>query len=218
MPRERRKFDRISGVKNPSLIVIACEGEKTEQQYFSSISERCNELGSRLQLKILEPRQEGYSAPKYVLDQMDKYRKDFGINKHDELCLVIDRDEQAWAEAAISEVAQHCHAKQYVLALSNPCFELWLLIHYCDISTIDDQEKNSILRNKNGFMKKKIREVIGEYNSSSINIDHFWDLTRTAIDRAKNLDINPSERWPNEIGSRVYIIMEKIIESFNNQT
>ncbi|EFB3671223.1 RloB domain-containing protein, partial [Escherichia coli] len=25
------------------------------------------------------------------------------------------------------------------------------------------------------------------------------------------------ERWPNEIGSRVYIIMEKIRQSINNQ-
>ncbi len=36
MPRERREFDRRSGVKDPSLIVIACEGEKTEQQYIIS--------------------------------------------------------------------------------------------------------------------------------------------------------------------------------------
>ncbi|MEN3753438.1 hypothetical protein ABC733_14605 [Mangrovibacter sp. SLW1] len=28
MPREKRDFNRISGVKDPSLIVIACEGEK----------------------------------------------------------------------------------------------------------------------------------------------------------------------------------------------
>lgn len=58
MPRERREFDRRSGVKDPSLIVIACEGEKTEQDYFNSISELCDELGSRLQLKVLPPREE----------------------------------------------------------------------------------------------------------------------------------------------------------------
>ncbi len=31
MSRERRNFNRLSGIKDPSLIVIACEGEKTEQ-------------------------------------------------------------------------------------------------------------------------------------------------------------------------------------------
>lgn len=59
-------------------------------------------------------------------------------------------------------------------------------------------------------MKSKLRDVIGQYNPSSINIHDFWGVTEIAIDRAKRLDVNPAERWPNEIGSRVYIIMEKI--------
>lgn len=217
MPRERREFDRRSGVKDPSLIVIACEGEKTEQDYFNSISELCDELGSRLQLKVLPPREEGHSAPRHVLDQMDKYKKEFGIKVNDELCLVIDRDKQSWTEATISEVAQFCHAKQYILALSNPCFELWLLIHHYDVMLLGEDENRSILRNKNGYMKSKLRDVIGQYNPSSINIHDFWGVTEIAIDRAKRLDVNPAERWPNEIGSRVYIIMEKIRQSINNQ-
>lgn len=52
MPRERREFDRRSGVKDPSLIVIACEGEKTEQDYFNSISELCDELDHVYNLKF----------------------------------------------------------------------------------------------------------------------------------------------------------------------
>ncbi|EFE3333458.1 RloB domain-containing protein, partial [Escherichia coli] len=131
--------------------------------------------------------------------------------------LVIDRDKQSWTEATISEVAQFCHAKQYILALSNPCFELWLLIHHYDVMLLGEDEKRSILRNKNGYMKSKLRDVIGQYNPSSINIHDFWGVTEIAIDRAKRLDVNPAERWPNEIGSRVYIIMEKIRQSINNQ-
>ena len=60
---------------------------------------------------------------------------------NDELCLVIDRDKQSWTEATISEVAQFCHAKQYILALSNPCFELWLLIHHYDVMLLSEDEK-----------------------------------------------------------------------------
>ncbi|MEN3753439.1 RloB family protein [Mangrovibacter sp. SLW1] len=147
---------------------------------------------------------------------MDQYKKDCGINTHDDLCLVIDRDKQSWTEAAISELAQHCHAKKYILALSNPCFEIWLLIHYCDISTIDELEKDKIRRNRKGYMKNKLREIIGTYNPSAVNIDDFWGLTETAINRAKALDPNPAERWPNEIGSRVYILMEKIKRAIDN--
>lgn len=215
MPRERREFDRRSGVKDPSLIVIACEGEKTEQDYFNQISELCDELGSRLQLKVLPPRKEGHSAPRHVLDQMDKYKKEFGIKVDDELCLVIDRDKQSWTEATISEVAQCCHAKKYILALSNPCFELWLLIHHCDVAILGDAEKGNILRNRGGYMKNKLREVVGQYNPSSIDINDFWRLTEIAIDRARRLDVNPDDRWPNEIGSRVYIIIDKIRQSIN---
>ncbi len=144
---------------------------------------------------------------------MDNYRKEFGINSYDELCLVIDRDKQSWSEGHISDIARHCSAKKYLLAVSNPSFELWLLLHHLDISSATERDKELVLENKRGYMKRKIREVIGSYNPARIDIHDFWEITNIAIERARNLDTNPEERWPNSIGSRIYILLNKILDS-----
>ena len=47
MPREPRPFTRIKGVRDPSLIVIACEGAATEPVYFRGVADKSDALGSR---------------------------------------------------------------------------------------------------------------------------------------------------------------------------
>jgi hypothetical protein len=201
MPREARNFTRISGTKDPSLIIIAMEGARTEQDYFAGVNDKCEENQSRLKFKLLPPRVNTVSAPKYVLAQMDEYKKEFGINKDDELCLVIDRDRQSWGEAALADIAQQCDAKQYLLALSNPCFELWLILHHLDVANSDQEIKSNLLDNRNQYSKQKLRELLGGYNPSNLQIDDFWADTAIAIERAKNLDIEPKNRWPNDLGT-----------------
>jgi hypothetical protein len=56
MPRERRDFNRISGIRNPSLIVIASEGAATEQQYFKGLKEKCDHSSSNIHIKVLPAR------------------------------------------------------------------------------------------------------------------------------------------------------------------
>ena len=211
MPRERRDFDRITGIRDPSLIVIAMEGAETEPQYFNAVSKIADESKSRLKLKILPKRENTVSAAKYVLEQMNDYKKEFGIKKTDELCLVIDRDAQSLKEANLADVARLCADKQYLLALSNPCFELWLLLHHLDVSAESEAEKQSLLANKKQFAKNKLRQIMGSYNPANLNLDDFWPQTRVAIERANALDNSPKDRWPNDLGSRVYLIMDKVL-------
>ncbi|WP_422451131.1 MULTISPECIES: RloB domain-containing protein [unclassified Endozoicomonas] len=66
------------------------------------------------------------------------------MGTHDELCLVIDRDQQAWEEKAISEIAKACDQKQYLLALSNPAFDLWLLLHHLDVYALAQETGTAI--------------------------------------------------------------------------
>lgn len=213
MPRERRDFIRISGIRDPSLIVIATEGEKTEQQYFEGLQEKCETSPSRIHLKILEPRTTGHSSPKYVLSQLSDYKKEFGLNSNDELCMVIDRDSQSWTEAELSLVAAQCESKQFVLALSNPCFEVWLLLHIKDIDEYSQQEISDLFSNKNEALKKEIRKLLGQYNPSNLNFSDFIESIDTAIHRASVLDTDPQARWPNNFGTRVYVPVKKIMES-----
>ncbi|KUJ72836.1 RloB family protein [Thiomicrospira sp. WB1] len=214
MPRQRRSFNRISGVKDPSLIVIACEGEVTELAYFEGVREKLDEAGSKLKIKPLPARENSHSAPKYVLDQMDSYKKQYGKDRGDELCLVIDRDEQAWETSAIADVAQQCFQKDYLLALSNPCFELWLLLHHEDVDNVPEELKRQFLENNCNcrFIKSRLVNVMDGFNPANLRIDDFWEKTNLAIDRARSLDVNPGDRWPNTLATRVYLIMEKVLD------
>ncbi len=213
MPRERRPFHRITGVRDPSLIVIACEGAATEPVYFEGVSIKCQTLGSRLKLKILPARKGNLSAPKHVLNQMDSYRNEFSLKTHDELCLVIDRDPQSWEEDAIAHVAQECSHKEYLLALSNPAFDLWLLLHHQDVALLPPAERDVLFANKNSAIKKALKKHVRGYSSSAPDIEQFWGHTEQAIERAQRLDIDPQSRWPNALGTRVYLILEKILSA-----
>jgi len=213
MPREKRTFTRISGVRNPSLIVIASEGRKTEPSYFKGVAQKCAER-SRIKIEVLPERKNHTSAAKDILAQMDAWKKEFGLGKGDELCIVIDRDPQSLKQDALSLLAQECDKKQYLLALSNPCFELWLLLHLDDVTSYSEAKKQQLFNNKNHYAKRKLREVNGQYNPIKINIDDFWQNTTIAIARAKALDTNPAHRWPQQLGTRVYLILEKIQMGF----
>lgn len=211
MARERRDFNRISGLRDPSLIVIATEGEKTEQQYFEGLKQKCGEYASKIQIEILPPRLSGNSSPKHVLNQLSQYKNDYGLNKYDELCMIIDRDKQSWTEAELATVAQQCGQKQFLLALSNPAFEFWLILHLKDLNSYTAEEKIFLIENKDKYLKKELRTLLTGFNPSSLNFDQFWLHIQLAIQRAEALDTLPQDRWPNELGSRVYLLMKKIM-------
>ncbi|WP_321275953.1 RloB family protein [Thiomicrorhabdus indica] len=213
MPRVKRDFNRISGVRDPSLIVIAFEGEVTELRYFEGVKDKLDEIESKLKIEPL-PARKNLSSPKHVLEQMNAYRKKYGIGKDDELCLVIDRDKQSWEESEIALVAQECAQKEYLLALSNPCFELWLLLHHQDVATQSEELKQRILENRSQFIKSHLSTVMGGFNTANMNIDRFWAQTELAIERARILDVDPSDRWPNGLATRVYLIMEKVFKNW----
>ena len=46
----------------------------------------------------------------------------------DSLWLMFDIDR--WGEKNISEICRQARQKQYQLAISNPCFEVWLYLHF----------------------------------------------------------------------------------------
>ncbi|WP_419905431.1 RloB family protein [Kiloniella sp.] len=221
MGRDRRNFSRISGTRDPSLIVLATEGTETEPQYFEGVKEKCVERSSRIHIEILK-RDSQSSSPKHVLEELKKHHSKMGLNSRDELCLVIDRDKQSWDEAQISEVATLCGQKQYLLALSNPCFEVWLLLHLKCPTEYSEEKLAELFANQkrpkeqHSPLKKEIRSILGSFNPSNLNIDDFWHGVEEAIERAKRLDIAPRDRWQNTIGTRVYVFMEKILNSIRD--
>lgn len=116
-------------VRDARIFVIAVEGEKTEAQYFSLFE------STRIHVEVLPTGPEGRSAPKHVLERLVKFEEQFDLDKEDEKWLVVDVDRQRGQ--FLEEVTQVAQESGYGLAVSNPCFELWLLLHFQDVDLAD---------------------------------------------------------------------------------
>jgi hypothetical protein len=53
--------------------------------------------------------------------------------------------------------------------------------------------------------------ILGAYNKSKPNTSQFLPNVRLAIIRAIELDTHPEHRWPNDLGSRVYLLVNQIL-------
>ena len=212
--RVRKEFIRLEGVKSPKLIVIAAEGRMTENIYFEAM--KVSLCASRVQLEILH-REENASSPDNVYSQIKAFKDEYKIKEDDELWIVVDKDR--WEDKMLSEVAQSCASDNNLhFCLSNPCFELWLLLHLEDISTYSEEQMTKLKANKkakkNGdtWLKRRMRSLMGQYSESKYDANKLLPNVEEAIGRAKQLDKKPKDRWPQKVGTRVYLLAESIMD------
>jgi RloB-like protein len=189
-------LDRQHDRRDARLFVIATEGKKTEKQYFAMFN------SSRIKVEILATGDDGKSAPQYVLERLNEFREQYSLDEEDLLWFVADVDR--WPKENLSAVCREAKQKNYGLAISNPCFEVWLCLHLMDLSPDDLTCKD---------FEKRLKTILGKYNKSSLDISVFQEKIGEAIDRAKNLHPDSQEYWPTTIGSHVY----KLVETFFNE-
>lgn len=202
---------RTTNVRDAKLIVIATEGQKTETKYFQDLAVYSE--NSKVRVEILD-RITTASSPQDIIKLLDKFYTEFKLDSGDELWLVIDTDR--WRHQLV-HIARECKQKGYFLAVSNPCFEFWLLLHLVDLkeykkSTLIELKQNKKAgKHSRSRLDKEIMDILGSYNKSNIDTKAFLPNVHIAIKIAEALDIKPKERYPNELGSHVYRLVKKII-------
>lgn len=213
--RNRKDFTRPEGVRSARLVVIAAEGRDTENIYFEAM--KGSLCASNVHMEVLH-RDTDDSSPENVLLQLKTFQTEYNIEKDDELWVVVDRDR--WEEKMMADVARHCsNSGNFQFCVSNPCFELWLLLHLEDVSLYDDSTKRKLYENKktskgrssSTWLKKKMKQLLGSYHESDYNAFALLPHIQIAIERAQNLDIRPKDRWPQTIGTRVYWLVRSIM-------
>ena len=209
--RERREAFR-----DARLIVIASEGKDTEKIYFRALAKEFS--NPRVHVHILERslEEENSSSPEHVLKQLNEYKQTYDLESDDELWLVIDKDR--WTDAMLSYVATSCSQDGFMnMALSNPCIELWLLLHLIDPLSLTLEERQKWIENKrksknsDPYVKVLLRKCLGSYHESSYDASLLIQHVDDAISRARVLDKNPEDRWPQTMGSRCYLLAESIM-------
>lgn len=212
--RERREAFR-----DARLIVIASEGKDTERIYFKALAKEYT--NPRVHVHILERSEDeqNNSSPEHVLKQLNDYKGHYELESDDELWLVVDRDR--WTEAMLSRVATECAQDNFMhVALSNPCIELWLLLHLVDATLLTSEEEQLWMdnrrksKNADPYLKVRLRQEMGSYHESSYDAKMLIEHVDVAIARAEALDKNPADRWPQTLGTRVYLLAESVMNRY----
>jgi RloB-like protein len=174
--KRKRPLERSSKpFRDSSLIVIASEDEFAVKQYFSLLRAK------RAQFKVLETR-DGASSPEHVVQRLLEYKEEFQVGEKDELWYVSDIDH--WNKpnhiGNLSAVLTLCRQQGFGVALSNPCFEYWLLLHYENVAA------SPVLTC--GEIAGRIRAVVGAYNKTRVySLPIGLAQIREAVNRAETI-------------------------------
>jgi hypothetical protein len=219
VPRERLEIFRVSNTKpKEKIFVLAYEGNNTEALYFEAFRETTLFNDDKIYLYSLRrAKGDTNSSPSHVFNKLKReVKEEFNLENADELWMIIDRDQ--WIN--ISAINILCKEEgNFYLALSNPCFEFWLLLHLKDISFYNPATQKKIFANnkigrgkKRSYIKNLLNSIIsGGYNESNPMPERFFPYIKDAINRAKSMD-DLSEDYPSKLGSHVYKLAEKIVK------
>lgn len=130
------------------LVIVACEGEKTEYLYLDAWFTRMREE-LRLSKQSLVLANHHHTNPTGVLEDLLSFRSADGLKYSDfqQRWIVIDRDEERPGggghtlrdfNAALEKARGQ--RKPVSVAWSNPCFELWYLLHFRYQNTGTDRD------------------------------------------------------------------------------
>lgn len=138
----------------------------------------------------------------------------------DQVCVIFDRDYRN-LEFCLNEIFDLCNKYGVKIVMSNPNFELWLLMHFPNIEKYDREEirenrKNlryqiadDASKNKKFLEIEVARNANGYTKGSSIKFEAFLPQIDLAVEQAK-LFCEESDLLIDEIGTSVGKLIEEI--------
>ena len=115
-------------LKPNKVILIVCEGEKTEKNYFQRLKEFLNLISVSIEI-LPSPR----STPSKVIDYATQKVNE--SNEYDEVYCVIDRDTHSDFGKALDKADSiKLQNTIFEVIVSDPCFEFWVLLHFAKIT------------------------------------------------------------------------------------
>ena len=145
MSHSRRNRDRRPGRRPPfrdpkPIILVVCEGEKTEPQYLLGFVRACRNPRVRIEVAPEHgvPRTLVEIAKQHKIDAKAAAEREHDENlAFDSVWCVFDMDEHP----NVGEAREMARDNGIELAVSNPCFELWLLLHFRESPGMQHRDK-----------------------------------------------------------------------------
>ena len=187
----RRKY-----VREPyDKVLIVCEGEKTEPNYFKG-------LRNHLRLKTANVAIVGEGAtPGKIVErakELEKREKERG-DPYDKVFCVFDKDRHTDYQKALGQLKSR---KNYVAIPSVPAFEYWLLLHF-RYTTSPYQDTAELLRD----LKKHLPAY--EKNDAGI-FGKLQDRLETAKKNAERSLEDRNQARTDNPSTKVHILVESL--------
>ena len=149
-------------------VLIVCEGKKTEPNYFK-------ELIVHYKLNTANVAIDGNcnSSPESVLKRAEDLVKIEGKNgdPFDRVYCVFDKDTHASYDKTIEKIKSKTPKNTYYAAISVPCFEYWLLLHFDKTTKPYHAKGHSSVANE---VQKELKKHFPKYDKGNKTV--FLDL------------------------------------------
>lgn len=210
--------DIYSGIKSKIQFISVAE-----DAVFTAPKCRTQEqvrLLSKVRPKHLVERIDQFKAEKDNIYQFEKYPED-------EFWILTDVD-QNWSSQLIDpqnaktykdewdDAIAACDEKGYHYAVSNPFFEIWLLLHHDQPS---EEDKSFAVSDSHSYEKTShFRTRLSELGAplkdkKHINFSNYNDeKIKTAVHRAEELHVDKTDMCPRYFATTVYLLLKKIFE------
>lgn len=188
-------------------VLIVCEGAKTEPNYLREIRDAYRLSTANIDICGEECGSDPLSVVNYAIR---KFRQD---PDYDRVYCVIDRDKHATFDAAMDKLRQTKLGKNVSFAAitSVPCFEIWLLLHFC-YTTRQFCAPGNASNCELVIAELNKRERIPGYNKGARNI---FVLTKEnlpdAIKHARRLQQHNEATGANNPATNMHELVEYLI-------
>ena len=213
MPERRRSVLLSRGfLRRPPVrranerILIVCEGEKTEPDYFESLREFLSLHGADV---VIPENLVGNNPMSVVECALQEYKKE-KIDRYDAVFCVFDRDRHPDYANAMSRIAAiklkgggTLHAIPSV-----PCFEFWILLHFVrttrPFESAEGSHCDSVIR--------ELKKHLPGFRKGKGVFDLVKDRTEDAIDNAKKVEIFHETSRTDNPSTKVHVLVLRMRE------
>lgn len=192
-----RKLNRSpKNIDQRHVVAVLTEGKVTEPEYVKILKSIYREVN----IKIIN---RGKGSPKTLVNKAINYQSklDNSNPDYDEIWCIFDVDEHRDIEGAIQESRD----SGINIAISNPCFELWLVWHYQD-------QTGSIHRHAIQSRAKKLGITDGKKITAKAQkelLDRYNDAKTRAKELESKHEGDGSKSWKNP-SSQVWRFVDRL--------
>jgi hypothetical protein len=208
----RNRWRKGEEISSGNAILIVTEGEKTEPDYFNGLRKRfrlratevvvkssasaCGTDPLRLVNHAIELREQRRK------DSRKDSRKDKYIVAYDVVWVVFDAEWIRMDHTRWNDAIQISKSHNINLAVSNPCFEYWLLLH--------EEFTTQVFLNSAEITRYIRKKYIHDFDKTCISVDYFVNKLKTAVENVKKCEQCGKNKPFENPSTRVHLLVKEM--------